>query len=103
MTKITIELNSDLAKKVEKLVDSYGESKNMLFESFIKEHRNRIENEIAEIEKELKKFEKIYNMSSEIFYTKCEKGEADDSSDFIIWSGIYEMQLDSKKKLKEIS
>ncbi len=103
MTKITIELNSDLAQKVEKLVDSYGEHKNILFENFIKEHKSRIESEIAEIQKDLDKFEKMYSMSSEKFYDKCEKGETDDSSDFIIWSGIYEMQLDSKKKLKEIS
>lgn len=38
-------------------------------------------------------------MSSENFYTKFEKGEVDDSHDFMIWAGIYEMQLESKIKL----
>ena len=41
-------------------------------------------------------------MTSEDFYNKFEKGEADDSSDFIIWAGIYEMQLNSKNELRDI-
>lgn len=102
MTKITIELNSDLAQKVEKLVDSYGENKNMLFEDFIKTHQDKIRLKIEKIDKDLKKYEEKYAMTSEDFYNEFEKGEAGDSHDFIIWAGIYEMQLNSKNELRKI-
>ena len=102
MTKITIELNSDLAQKVEQLVDSYT-NKNILFEQIIESQKDKIRQEINEIDKDLKKYEKKYTMSSETFYDKFEEGEIDDSTDFMIWAGIYEMQLKSKIKLGKIS
>jgi hypothetical protein len=98
MTKITIELNTDLAQKVERLANSY-ENKNILFKRFIRNYKSEIEDGINEIEKDLKKFEQKYNMSSILFHEKFKKGEVDDSADFMIWAGIYEMQLDSKNKL----
>ena len=102
MTKITIELNTDLAQRIERLANSY-KNKNILFERFIGNYKSEIENEINTIEEDLKKFEQKYNMSSILFHDKFKKGEVDDSADFMIWAGIYEMQLDSKNKLKEIS
>ncbi len=101
MTKIAIELNSDLAQKVEKLVDSYT-NKNILFEQIIESQKDKIRQEINEIDKDLKKYEAKYTMSSENFYDKFEKGEAGDSHDFMIWAGIYEMQLKRKIKLEKI-
>ncbi len=97
MTKITIELDNDLAQKAEKLVDSY-KNKNTLFERFIGNYKSEIEDEINAIEEDLKKFEQKYDMSSILFHDKFKKGEVDDSADFMIWAGVYEMQLDSEKR-----
>ena len=103
MTKITIELNNDLAQKVEQLVDFYGESKNALFENFIKNHQDKIRLKIEKVDKDLNNYEEKYAMSSENFYTKFEKGEVEDSHDFMIWAGIYEIKLNSENELKRIS
>ena len=102
MTRLTIELKTELAKKVERLVNSYTD-KNILFEHFIESQKDKIRQEITEIGKDLKKYEEKYNMSSKAFHDKFKKGEVDDSTDFMIWAGIYEMQLDSKIKLEQIS
>ena len=48
------------------------------------------------------KFEEKHNMKSTEFYKKFENGELGDSKDFVIWSGIYELQLDSKQKLSKL-
>ena len=42
-------------------------------------------------------------MSSETFYRKFDQGELEDSQDFMIWSGIYEMQQESKSQLEQLS
>ena len=77
--------------------------KNSLFEDFIKIHQDKILHKIAKIDKDLKKFEEKYKMSSILFYDKFDKGEVDDSADFMIWAGIYEIKVKSNNELKKIS
>ena len=45
---------------------------------------------ISEVENELSVFEDKYNMKSEVFYSKYQKGIVGDDMDFIEWSGLYE-------------
>ncbi len=56
------------------------------------------------MDKTLKTYEKKYNKSSIEFYNKFKEGEGEenDSADFMIWAGVYEMQLDSKNELQKI-
>ncbi len=102
MTKITIELNTDLAQKIERLANSY-ENKNILFERFIENYKIEIKNGIHRMNRNLKMYEEKYSISSNLFYDKFKKGEVDDSTDFMIWAGVYEMKLKSENKLKEIA
>ncbi len=102
MTQITINLDTDVAKQWNKLVNLFG-NQNALFSDFIEFYKRNTQREIARIEVDLATYEDKYNMASEAFYEKFERGELEDSQDFIVWSGIYEMQLESKKKLAELS
>lgn len=52
--------------------------------------------------KALKQFEEKYKMSSEIFFDKMEKGEIDDSLDFIEWAGEYELLLRTEQKVNTL-
>jgi len=70
--------------------------------------RNSLERELKIIEysiektmEKLKSFEKKYNMSSEEFYEKFERGELEDSQEFMLWASEYEA-LKVLKKDKEI-
>lgn len=70
--------------------------------------RNSLERELRIIEYSIKKtmerlksFEEKYNMSSEEFYEKFEKGELGDSQEFMLWASEYEA-LKVLKKDKEI-
>lgn len=51
------------------------------------------------IEIDLNIFEQKYKMKSSEFFEKFENGELGDDKDYIIWSGIYELQLDCQHKL----
>lgn len=102
MTQITVNLDTDLAKQWNKLVSLVGDQ-NILFSDFIEYHKRNAQREIARIEIDLATYEDKYDMASEDFYNKFYRGELEDAQDFIVWSGIYEMQLESKKKLTELS
>jgi hypothetical protein len=55
------------------------------------------------IKLDLKEFEKKYNMRSEDFYQKFTQGVIEDSEDFIIWSGLYEMFCQNQNQLNELA
>ena len=59
---------------------------------------DKLKREIAKIQIDLNK----YKIKTPKFYEKFEEGKRGDSKDFIIWSGIYELQLDSKKRLSKL-
>ncbi|MFT5916553.1 MAG: glycerophosphoryl diester phosphodiesterase [Flammeovirgaceae bacterium] len=102
MAQITIELDNSLAEKLDSLMRFFG-SKDMMFSQFIEYHRKNAQREIARMQIDLDAYEAKYEMDSETFYQSFEKGDLDDSKDYMLWSGIYEMQLDSKKRLAELS
>ena len=101
MQTISFELQSKLAKRIEKYLQFFG-NKEIMFDKFIEYHIHRIKREIAIMQRDLEEYEKQYGMSSDKFYEQFESGELGDSQDFIVWSGIYEMQMDCKQKLQKL-
>jgi hypothetical protein len=72
--------------------------------------QNIIAYQISELKKailnirfDLIEFEQKYQESSEVFYQKFMAGELDDTEDFMIWAGIYEMLLDNQQQLEAIT
>ena len=72
--------------------------------------QNIIAYQISELKKailnirfDLIEFEQKYQESSEVFYQKFMAGKLDDTEDFMIWAGIYEMLLDNQQQLEAIT
>jgi hypothetical protein len=102
MAQITIELDESLAGKLDSLIRFFG-STDKMFDKFLEYHRKNAQREVARIQADLDLYEQKYDMSSESFYKAFENGDLDDSKDYMLWSGIYEMQLASRKRLSELS
>ena len=47
-------------------------------------------------------YEKKYNMITFDFYKQFEAGVLGDENDFMLWAGVYELQLDTKNKLSQL-
>ncbi len=101
MQTITIELQANLATKFDTYVQLFG-SKELLFDKFIEYHINRIKREIARMQFQLEKYEAKYKIKTIDFYKQFENGELGDETDYMMWAGIYELQLDSKNKLSKL-
>ncbi|NER08331.1 MAG: hypothetical protein F6K17_40195 [Okeania sp. SIO3C4] len=101
MAHITIDVQGDLANKFNNLMLLF-DNKEQLVEKFIDYHVKKFKREISRIQTDLDEYEKKYNMSSTDFYEQFEAGKLGDDMDFIIWSGIYGLQLERKQKLQEL-
>jgi hypothetical protein len=51
---------------------------------------------------DLAALEKQYQMTSKEFYQQFSQGILGDESDFIVWSGLYEMLLQNEANLQEL-
>ena len=94
-------LQPETEQKMKRILDQYPD-KEVFFQDIIKNQINELKNGIHNIEIDLKEFEQKYQLSSEDFYDKFKNGKFDDQEDFILWSGIFEMQVRNKKKLVEL-
>jgi len=101
MQTITFELQPNIANNIEKYLQFFG-NKEIMFDKFIDYHINRIKREIALMQIDLKEYEQKFNMRSDKFYEQFENGELGDDKDFILWSGIFEMQMNCKQKLQKL-
>ena len=63
---------------------------------------NELKKALLSLRLDLQQLEQQYQMSSDIFYQKFQAGELNDHEDFILWSGIYELQLNQEQQLNEL-
>ncbi len=100
MEQIVLNLQKPYALQMQKLMKVFGD--NLFADTFFDYHLRRLKREIAKMQNELNKFEEKYQICSAEFYGKLENGEFGDEQDFVQWSGIYELQLDSKEQLAKL-
>mgnify|MGYP006304742985 CR=1 FL=1 len=58
---------------------------------------------ISNLQVDIRAFEEKYQMSSEKFFKRFEKGAVGDSEDFMIWAGLHEMLRDNLCRLDEFA
>ncbi len=68
-----------------------------LLEYEIQQHEASLE----KFAQDLAEFEEKYQMRSELFFKKFEKGELGDAMDFVEWAGLHQMfkRIESRKKM----
>ncbi len=98
---IQLQLSDTTEKKLQQVILLHSDN-DIFFNKVIDYQINELKLGIYNIEKDLRKFEKIYSMNTIAFYEKFEKGEIGDDQDFMIWSGIYEMYMRDKQKLEKL-
>lgn len=101
MLNLDFVLQPETELRMKRILDQY-QDKEVFFQDIIKNQIDELKNGIHNIEIDLKEFEEKYHLSSEDFYKRFTNGEFGDEEDFMLWSGIYEMQLENQRKLLEL-
>lgn len=61
--------------------------------------KDKLEDDLKEIEAQMKIFEEVYGLDSDEFILKFQKGEAGDDMDFMEWSSLYDMKKRIQNRL----
>ena len=69
-----------------------------LLDATLSRHRLRLDR----YERDLRDFEKRYDMKSAAFYRGFEAGELGDAMDFFEWAGLYELRQDIIEKIQRL-
>ncbi len=101
MLNLSFKLQPETEQKFTRIMEQYSD-KEQFFQDIIRYQVDELKNSIHNIEIELRELEQKYSLSSKEFYLKFTNGELGDEEEYILWSGIYEMQLENKKKLIEL-
>ena len=101
MITLNIELQPDIEQRLNYLMSKQSDIE-YFFKDFIIYKISQLEKAIFNIEKDLRKYERKYNLSSPLFFQQFESGKFGDEDDYMIWSGIYEMLQENKTELKKI-
>jgi hypothetical protein len=64
---------------------------------------HRDDQDIAELQEDLQRFEKKHAMSSADFFAKFQKGSLGDETDFIEWASLYQMRQNLLAKKEELA
>lgn len=101
MEQLTLTLESEYIGKIKTLIDVFGNN-DLFVDKFFDFHINRLKREIVQIQNDLNVYEQKYKLKSSDFFEKFETGQLGDNKEYIIWSGIYEMQQNCKQKLQKL-
>jgi len=72
----------------------------LIMDKILKEIKNNHQQNIDRYNKDLKYFESKYEMDSNLFYEKFEKGQLGDEMDYFEWSGLIELRNELFDKVK---
>ncbi len=101
MSQIILDIQPQTANKFNNYIQLFG-SNEFRLEQFIDYQINKVKREISRMQFDLEKYETKYNIPSSDFYKRFENGEFGDENDYMLWAGIYELQLDSRNKLSKL-
>jgi hypothetical protein len=94
----------DTLHKLEVLKHAYSDEAELdlvigkLLDVALNQHRLRLER----YERDLREFEKRYDMDSATFFSRFEAGELGDAMDFFEWAGLYELRQDILDKIQRL-
>jgi len=93
-----------VSQKFEILQESFLDSSEFdqildkLFDVVVSQYRNRLKR----YERDLREFEKQYQIDSMKFYKRFEGGEMGDAMDFFEWAGLYELYQALQGKINQM-
>lgn len=96
--QITKELIQNIGKIFEKgLQDEYL---SRAIGKIIEHEKEKTFSDVRLLKKDLSQFEREYNISSEEFFSRFEKGELGDKEGYFEWSAIFQMYKRTTERLK---
>ncbi|MEW6621109.1 MAG: hypothetical protein AB1422_17555 [bacterium] len=101
MVNIQLELQPQTEERLQKILGQYH-NQEMFAQHIIAYQIAELKQALLNIRLDLQQFEQKYQLKTEEFYQQFQKGLLEDTEDFMIWAGVYEMFQENSRKLREL-
>ena len=101
MVNLQLQLQPQTEERLRKILAQYH-NQEVFVQNIIAYQIAELKRAILNIRLDLQPFEQKYQLSTEEFYQQFETGVLEDTDDFMVWAGIYEMLCENTRKLGEL-
>lgn len=101
MLNLSLNIKPRTEERLRKILDDTDDQEKFA-QSIIAWEIAELKRGILNIRLDIRRFEDRYDMTTEDFYHRFEQGAEDDTEDFMIWSGLYEMLCENERRLSEL-
>jgi len=101
MVNIQLQLQPQTEERLRKILAQYH-NQEVFAQNIIAYQITELKRAILNIRLDLQQFEQKYQLETEEFYQQFQTGSLEDTEDFMIWAGIYEMFQENNRKLEEL-
>ncbi|MCK5720161.1 MAG: hypothetical protein KAH84_09475 [Thiomargarita sp.] len=102
MLNLQLDVQPQTAKRLQKIL-AYIPNQESFVQDMIAFQISELRKAILAIRLDLQKYESIYQLETTQFYVQFQQGTLDDTKDFILWAGLYEMLQSNTIKLQELT
>jgi hypothetical protein len=101
MVSIKLELQPQTEERLRKILAQYQDQETFA-QNIIAFQMTELKRAILNLRLDLQQFEEKYQLGTDQFYERFQKGLVDDSDEFQLWAGVYEMYRENRRKLEEL-
>jgi len=101
MLQLQLQLQPQTEERLKRVLAQYHDQE-VFAQNIIAYQIADLKKSILNIRLDLQQFEQKYLRTTEAFYRQFTAGIVDDTEDFIVWAGIYEMLQDNERQLENI-
>ena len=101
MLNLQLDIQADTAQRLKKFFESLKDQE-IFVQNFFEYQISELKKGLLNIRLDLKQFEDTYHISSQEFYSQFEAGKRDDTEEYMLWAGLYEMFNDNEQRLQEL-
>jgi len=102
MLNLQLKLRPETEQRLKRIL-GYTHDQEMFAQNIIAYQIAELKRGNLNIRLDLKQFEEKYQMNTDAFYRQFEQGKLEDSEDYMIWAGLYEMLENNATRLQEIA
>ncbi|MFH1860178.1 MAG: hypothetical protein ABH870_04080 [bacterium] len=101
MVNIQLQLQPQTEERLRKILALYH-NQEVFAQNIIEYQIAEFKRALLNIRLDLQQFEQKYPLTTNEFYQQFQTGLLEDTEDFMIWAGIYEMFKENTRKLQEL-
>lgn len=101
MLNLQLNVQPKTAQRLRRILELHPDEESFA-QHIISYQITELKRSIIDLRIDILEYEKKYQLTSDDFYHRFNQGNTDDSDDYILWAGLYEMLRKNEKRLQAL-